>query len=265
MSRTYTATGIVLKGMAMGESDRLVTILSPDRGLLRAVVPGARKPKSSLRGRLELFVVNDLLVVQGRSLDRVIQAETRESFAPLSRDLAKLAIAQYWAELVLTLAQSDASPADLYHLLIQHLTLLTHLNPTASLDTRVAQLTQGVIHLLHWGGIAPQWDICCVTGAAIAPPLDNPRWRVGIDFDQGGLVLLPPPAAIRCHAYLTNIETYLLQQLSQTHPDLIASPQLGSTLAWRGIERILRQYTQYHFGNVIRSAALLDTLFIEEF
>ena len=49
MSRTYQATGINLKGMPLGEADRLVTILSPEYGLIRAVAPGARKHKSKLR------------------------------------------------------------------------------------------------------------------------------------------------------------------------------------------------------------------------
>ncbi len=55
MSRTYQATGINLQGMAFGEADRLLTILTAEYGLIRAIAPGARKYKSSLRGRSELY------------------------------------------------------------------------------------------------------------------------------------------------------------------------------------------------------------------
>ncbi|MEO1430334.1 MAG: recombination protein O N-terminal domain-containing protein, partial [Cyanobacteria bacterium J06633_8] len=36
MSRTYKATGINLKAQAFGESDRIVTILTREFGLIRA-------------------------------------------------------------------------------------------------------------------------------------------------------------------------------------------------------------------------------------
>jgi DNA repair protein RecO (recombination protein O) len=74
--KTYQATGIILKGMPLGEADRLVTILTSEFGLIRGVAPGARKPKSSLRGRCELFVVNQFSLAKGRSLDKITQAET---------------------------------------------------------------------------------------------------------------------------------------------------------------------------------------------
>ncbi|XGB43117.1 MAG: recombination protein O N-terminal domain-containing protein [Nodosilinea sp. LVE1205-7] len=39
MSQTYQVTGINLKAMPLGESDRLLTILTPELGLVRAVAP----------------------------------------------------------------------------------------------------------------------------------------------------------------------------------------------------------------------------------
>ena len=77
MSGTYKATGINLKAIPIGENDRLVTVLTPERGLVRAIVPGARKSNSSLGGRTALFVVNNLLIAQGRSLDRITRSEER--------------------------------------------------------------------------------------------------------------------------------------------------------------------------------------------
>ena len=69
MSRTYKVTGINLKGMPLGEADRLLTILTQELGLIRVVAPGARKQNSKLGGRSGLFVVNELLIAKGRSLD----------------------------------------------------------------------------------------------------------------------------------------------------------------------------------------------------
>ena len=103
MNQKYKARGIILKGSSMKECDRLVTILTPEYGIIRAVAPGAKKLKSSLRGRTELFVVNDLVIIKGRSLDKIIQADTTYTYPGLSQDIGKLAAAQYLAELCLSL------------------------------------------------------------------------------------------------------------------------------------------------------------------
>ena len=94
MSGTYKAIGINLKSTPLGEADRLLTILTEEHGLLRAVAPGSRKHKSSLGGRSSLFVVNQLLIVKGRNLDKIIQAESLDSYPGLSQDLRKLTARQ---------------------------------------------------------------------------------------------------------------------------------------------------------------------------
>jgi DNA repair protein RecO (recombination protein O) len=50
MSQTYRATGINLKAVPMGETDRLITVLTPEFGLVRGIAPGSRKHKSRLGG-----------------------------------------------------------------------------------------------------------------------------------------------------------------------------------------------------------------------
>ena len=139
MSRTYQATGINLKGMPLGEADRLVTILSPEYGFIKAVAPGSRKHKSKLRGRSELFVVNQLLIVKGRSLDKIVQAETIQTYPGLSRDLGKLAASQYLAELVLCFEKGDRQSLELYELFKEHLTRIEKLpsSPTGSISSPI--------------------------------------------------------------------------------------------------------------------------------
>ena len=277
MTRTYKATGINLKGMPLGEADRLVTILTPEFGLIRAVAPGARKQKSKLRGRCELFVVNQLLIVKGRSLDKIIQAETIESYPGLSRNLEKLAASQYLAELVLALALSEEPQPELYELLTEHLRRLE-----SSQDMAHAYLAQAVFHLLAIAGIGPQVQACCLTGEAITADLSNPLWRAGFSFEAGGIIGLsvnsvqPPRVAesdrnslfsTPINTKIGAVELTLLQKLgSQVLPPSSQMPSnLSLDAAWVKVERILRDYAQYHFGRNLRSAALVDALTSLEF
>jgi DNA repair protein RecO (recombination protein O) len=311
MSRTYKATGINLKSMPLGEADRLVTILTREFGLIRVVAPGARKQNSKLGGRSGLFVVNELLLAKGRSLDKITQAETLESYPGLSKDLSKLAASQYLAELVLCYALSEQPQEELYELLTEHLRRLECLPSTPGEQLGVslvlAHLSHGIFHLLALAGVAPQVQVCCITQHSLNPNFTDPNWRVGFSVDAGGTVSLalnesgvqnlhppvgargaimpqttssdlsdvqtPPPP--RLNTKLDATELTLLQQLGKAELPLLntvsldqpgdKSPLKSVDQVWVKLERILRDYAQYHFGRSIRSAALVDALSIPDF
>ncbi len=189
MSRVYKATGINLKSMPLGESDRLLTILTQEYGLIRAVAPGARKHNSKLAGRSGLFVVNELLIAQGRSLDKITQAETIESYPALSQDLGKLAASQYLAEMVMCQALSEQPQTELFCLLVEHLGRLEQL-PKSSGFSVLAHLSHAVFHFLVLAGITPQVQACCLTGHPLSPDFTSPDWQVGFSISSGGVVNL---------------------------------------------------------------------------
>ncbi|HEY9619861.1 MAG TPA: DNA repair protein RecO [Crinalium sp.] len=318
MPGTYKATGINLKGMPMGESDRLLTILTKEFGLIRVVAPGARKHQSLLRGRSGLFVVNDLLIAQGKSLDKIVQAESISSYPGLSQDLRRLTVSQYLAELVLCQALSNQPQDELFDLFKLHLELLEKLPGAATLP----KLVHATFHLLALAGVAPQVNICCLTQKPLVPNFVDQDWRVGFSASAGGTVNLSTSGAPRKPHPLPRRQesNFLAKQTppqtgqgskvieretierktlpSRTIPgshldfsspinavqlallQLLPQPQLiqsDGTLAlpleqplsqppsddvWLSLERVLRQYAQYHFDRPIRSAALIETSFL---
>ena len=182
--RSYKAMGINLKAMPMGEADRLVTILTKEYGLVRAIAPGARKHKSRLAGRSGLFVVNDLLFSKGKSLDKMIQAETLKSFPGFSKDLAKLTASQYLAEIALAQALTDQPQDELYYLLIEHLSRLE----SATRPDILPCLAQATFHMLALAGVAPDVFRCCLSRSHLNAQLGDPDWQVGFSVSAGGAV-----------------------------------------------------------------------------
>ncbi|MBI4781330.1 MAG: DNA repair protein RecO [Oscillatoriophycideae cyanobacterium NC_groundwater_1537_Pr4_S-0.65um_50_18] len=302
MSGTYKALGINLKSAPLGESDRLLTILTEEFGLIRAVAPGSRKHKSSLGGRSSLFVVNHLLVAKGKNLDKITQAESLESYPGLSQNLGKLTAGQYLAELALLQAMDDHPQPDLFCLLREHLSRLERVPAAATLPC----LVHATYHLLALAGLPPQVQNCCVTQQLITPNFSEPDWRVGFSVSAGGTFLLSaldrlkadssaPKAsesralalkaaprsatkefsipqrssakATELYTQIGAIELDTLQQLAQ--PDLIqnwlavSSAPLPASRIWLSLERLLRQYAQYHFDRSIRSATLIDACFAD--
>ena len=96
----------MLKHMRLGEADRIITLYTPDRGKVRAVVKGARRTKSRKGGFLQPLTHVRVSIAEGRSLDQVVEAETEASFRAVREDLSLVSIGLYLAELV------DAFSAD---------------------------------------------------------------------------------------------------------------------------------------------------------
>ena len=279
--KKYLATGIILKGSTLKESDRLLQVLTPEYGLISAVAPGAKKYQSRLRGRTELFVVNQLLIIQGRSLDKIVQADTIYTYPGLSQDLGKLAAAQYLAELTLYLAVDQQPQPELYELLNEHLRRLEQLPLQANV---YPYLAQAVFHLLAIAGIAPQVHACCLTEKLLHIDCLNPNWRGGLSFERGGVVDMSRKSSETSGQEVNNYESsfivnykinavelgimqYLnqesLPQISEIIPKQLVELSVDS--AWVRIEQILRQYIQHHLGKSIRSADLVDNLYLVEF
>ncbi len=229
MSATYKAIGINLKGMPLGESDRLLTVLTREFGLVRVVAPGARKHKSKLGGRSGLFVVNELLIAKGKSLDKIVQADSLESYPGLSQDLKKLTASQYLAELVLCQALAEQPQEDLFDLFNAHLSRLEKLPPSAA----IANLVQATFHLLMLAGLEPQVQTCCVTQRQVIPNFADPNWRIGFSVAAGGVVQLSELERLAGDLHLPKAMRARLARSQRRSGSAIASiPQTGPTTAF---------------------------------
>ncbi len=82
---TYRDVGVVLRTQKLGEADRIVTILTRGRGVIRTVAKGVRKTSSRLGARVEPFMHIEFQCAVGRTLDIITQVETLNAF---TRDMA---------------------------------------------------------------------------------------------------------------------------------------------------------------------------------
>ncbi|ELS30540.1 MULTISPECIES: DNA repair protein RecO [Pseudanabaena] len=298
MPKEYRATGINLKGMPLGENDRLLTILTKEHGLIRAIAAGARKHRSSMAGRSGLFVVNDLQISVGRSMERIKNAEVLQSFVGLGKTLAKLTAAQYLSELALMQALSAQPQEELFLLLVEHLDRIQ----TAEDRHVLACLNHGIYHLLAIAGFAPQVHNCCITQVPVIAKRGVQKWKAGFSMVGGGVVdldyldsdnssdlgsgigisdigsggnphqgdrldnnqergegLMLESIYNRISHYLTASELMAIQELAQT--DLADNILEIPPKDWLAVERLLRAYAQYHFDRPIQSSALIDNCF----
>ena len=107
----------MLKHMRLGEADRIITLYTPDRGKVRAVVKGARRAKSRKGGFLQPLTHVRVSIAEGRSLDQVVEAETVASFRAVREDLGLVSTGLYLAELVDGFSADGAVNPSEFHLL----------------------------------------------------------------------------------------------------------------------------------------------------
>ena len=157
----YRDSGVVLRTHKLGEADRIITVLTRERGIVRAVAKGVRKTSSRFGGRLEPFMHVDLQFAEGRSLDIITQVETLHPFArDLGGDYPSYTAGTAMLETAERLAGEDGEPA------VQHIQLLV-----GALKALVgARSAPGLIldsyqlRALAVAGFAPSFDACARCG-----------------------------------------------------------------------------------------------------
>ncbi|MEJ7754234.1 MAG: recombination protein O N-terminal domain-containing protein, partial [Candidatus Limnocylindrales bacterium] len=62
--RMYKTQAIVLSRFELGEADRVLTLLTPHDGKIKAIAKGVRRPKSRIGGAVEPFAELHLVLVR---------------------------------------------------------------------------------------------------------------------------------------------------------------------------------------------------------
>ena len=150
--------GIVLRGFPFGEADRVVVLLSPNHGKVRAVAKGVRKTRSRFGGRLEPFTHVDLVLYEGRNLDTVTQVAVIEAFPALRADLDRVLAAGTMVEVADAITQEGEGARRAFLLLQRGLRALDagprHPDLVASYLLKAAAVV----------GVAPAFDHCAGCG-----------------------------------------------------------------------------------------------------
>ena len=127
MRESYTTDAINLKSYNLSESDKIVLMYSKDKGLIKGVAKGVKKPKSKLRGRMELFVANNLLLNKGKNMDTVCQAEAINTFSGLRNNMDKLIYSSYIAEIIAIFGvEGDINSKEIYAIFYQTLNKISN-------------------------------------------------------------------------------------------------------------------------------------------
>lgn len=121
-------TGLVLRTRPLTETSLIVQWLTPDLGRVATVAKGARRPKSSFRGQLDLFYIADFSFARSRrsELHTLREVKLLEANALLRRDMQHLEQVSYCAALIEQNTETETPLPGLFELFVALLKELPH-------------------------------------------------------------------------------------------------------------------------------------------
>ena len=122
-----TIQGIVLRVTDYNDRDALLTLLTRQHGKLTVKARGLRRKNSPLIAPCQLLAYGEFTVFEYRGQYTVNEAHSIELFTALRRDLTKLSLGTYFAQVAEVLSQEDYPSPELQSLLLNSLFALSTL------------------------------------------------------------------------------------------------------------------------------------------
>ncbi|WP_104201533.1 DNA repair protein RecO [Cryobacterium sp. Y29] len=237
----YRDEAVVLRTHKLGEADRIVTMLTRQHGKVRAVAKGVRRTGSKFGARLEPFMVADVQLYEGRSLDIITQAESLGSYGALiTADYGSYTAASVMVETADKLTESEGSLQQ-YLLLVGALRSLSRQEHGSHLT-----LNSYLLRAVSMAGWAPSFQDCARCGAL--GELSAGGQHSAMVVQMGGIVCdeCAAPGSPRLDGETIDLLSALLTgdwEHAAESPERAQSQAAG----------VVAAYTQWHLGRGLRS------------
>lgn len=114
-------SGLVLREVKVGESDKILTIFTPGQGIITASAKGSLRLKSKLFSACGLFCYSEFTLFAGRSMYQVDDAQIKQVFHGLSSGIEQMGLAMYLSEIAQSLSPTGREAEVQLRLLLRSL------------------------------------------------------------------------------------------------------------------------------------------------
>ena len=258
MSGESRIEGLCIKASPLGESGRLITVLTDDQGIIRLAAPGARRPKSSLSAATPLTYLS-FQIFGNKSLKSIRQIKILKSYNGLGKNIESLAAAQAITELTFLLVGNNDKQQNYLSCVLAHLDRIYLYEESKEEDIKMLSMSiQSLIHLLAIGGINLPIHHCCKTGEPIIPPLGNWEWSCYYLPSEGFSSMEDPQSNLKINAS----EVALLQRLLFPELPIKSNGELlGPKKVWLKILFIIETWISNQLDKELSSLKMLRELY----
>ncbi len=245
---SFRVEGVVLRHSDWGETDRLLTLYTRERGKVRAIAKGARKIRSRKAGHLEPFTRVTLQLARGHDLPIVTQADTLDAYLPIHENLVMTSQAAYIVELLDRFTyEDDTENYGIFQLLTEVLSRLEK-EPDPWLAIRYYE-----VRLLDLLGYRPHWFECANCGREIKA--EDQYFSAA----RGG-VLCPAcgrgqpdvwPLSVEALKYLRHFQRSTYSEAQRARP----APEVRTE-----VESLLQRYVTYLLERALNSPRFISQI-----
>ncbi len=236
--------GIVLRETETKETDKILTVLTEQMGKISVIARGARRKNSRLAAGCQTLAYSEMTLYRRGRWYYLDAADPLELFDGLGRELERLSLGSYFAELTEFLAGEETPAPELLRLLLNGLFALSALGKPE--ETVKPAFT---FRLLALSGFEPLADGCAVCGTEQPeePMLDVVQGFVHCRRckQKGGLSLPLTGGSHRALRYILHCPDRRLYSYSLPPDGLAALDRAAEAFASAQLERSFRTLDYY--------------------
>ena len=172
--------GLIIREISVGESDKLVTILTDTMGKITVSCKGVRNIKSKRIAASQLFSYGEFLLNVRASKYYLSEAAVENSFFELNSSLEKLSLAQYFCQVVSCVTVENEDQSEILRLILNSFYVLCHQNKSPDFVKAVFEMS--IVALL---GFCPDLFECQGCGCEILPSCPQGAY---LNIGAGGVI-----------------------------------------------------------------------------
>jgi len=238
----YRTSGVVLRNRKLGEADKVVILYTENAGKVAASARGARRTRNRLMPVTQPFIHGNYLFFARTGLDVLSQGEIIASNRKLREDLALMAYATYFAELVDQLVEEKDPNDAVFSLLLVGLYLLNE--GTVNLEIARHFFEMRLVSVL---GYEPMLYECAVCGKCSGK-------LGGFDIENGGICCT---ACSGGQVFRISGETLrVLRELLTGRVNMLKDLKVSDQVLAQ-VEQVMTAYIEYRLPRPLRSTAFL--------
>lgn len=166
--RDFVTDGLVVREYELGEHDKMLTLLTPAYGRIPVIAKGARSLRNKYMTPARLFTYANYELHRRGDMTWLRSAEIIEPFPQLEREITRLYLAQYLADLACELSGEGEPAVDILRLTLNSLYAVCR-------GVKDQRLIKGTFEwrAAGYSGYLPELGDCHVCGAADARSKDD--------------------------------------------------------------------------------------------
>lgn len=203
--------GIVINAVDYKDSDKLVTIFSAEKGLIKARARGVKKNKAKLAFAVQPFALVEFMLTARDGFYTIINATSIDQFYSITSDFDNYIFMLACLEVVQKTVKENEEQVDLFLLLLNSLKLVTYQN-VSSMNVFIKFMIEAMKYLGFWF----VFDRCACCGQELN---EN---HVAFSYEFNGL-LCPKCQDKNEHLELNKVEYLILRNISSVEIDKLAT------------------------------------------